>query len=249
MLLCIEMAIFSVMHLFAFGWKGYKLPDDPLNASDNVSSGPPLHYQGGRLGIKAYADAFNPWDIFKATARGFRWLFVGRRHRFEDPSYKGLAQPGSKLGSIDGSVSNERFGRPARAGSNQPATEMVPGTRGRTEHDTTESDTAGLLAHAHNTSPQQHAVAPSSGGDIGMQHTSRVNTNIETPMPSAYGGHDDFGMHPGYGSPSTDTGYHAPSAAPSAAAPIGAAYGGQPGEWDMWAGANRKDHPNDSSNR
>lgn len=94
LLLCIEMAIFSVLHLFAFPYSPYtpnrraaKYPgsyDDPLNAGFN-EIGPK---QGGFLGIKALFDAMNPWDLVKAFARGMRWIFVGRKHREHDPSYK-----------------------------------------------------------------------------------------------------------------------------------------------------------------
>jgi len=238
------MAIFSVMHLFAFSWRVYRISDDPQVGTE---AGGAQRYKGGRLGIKAYLDAFNPWDILKAITRGFRWLFVGRRHRFEDPSYKGLDPRGNKLGSMDGSVSNEPVGTSVRKGSNQPPTEMVPGANRRTETFGTESDTAGLLAHAHNASPSRRDMSPTRA-DIGMQHTSPVNTSDQIPMPSAYGGYDNVGMHPGYGSPGSDTGYHAPSAAPSAGAPVGAAYGGQD-EWNHWAGANRDDHPGGQSRR
>ena len=44
--------------------------------------------QGGFLGVKALFDAMNPWDLVKGFARGMRWLFVGRKSRENDPSYK-----------------------------------------------------------------------------------------------------------------------------------------------------------------
>ena len=44
--------------------------------------------QGGFLGLAAILDAMNPWDLVKAFARGMRWMFVGRRHRKDDISYK-----------------------------------------------------------------------------------------------------------------------------------------------------------------
>lgn len=47
-----------------------------------------LRYWGRFLGYKALFDACNPWDLVKATARGFRWLFVGRKSRTLDPSYE-----------------------------------------------------------------------------------------------------------------------------------------------------------------
>lgn len=87
-LLTIEMACFSVLHIFAFPFQPYSLSKkNALNAPGAGFSGMP-HYEGGFLGIKAYLDAGNPWDIIKASARGFRWLFVGVKHRREDSSYQ-----------------------------------------------------------------------------------------------------------------------------------------------------------------
>ncbi|KAG9230642.1 organic solute transporter Ostalpha-domain-containing protein [Amylocarpus encephaloides] len=93
LLLCIEMAIFAFLHLFAFPWKPYKpgadTRDYPMPSS--ASGGPTKNVhgvkQGGFLGWKAMVDAMNPWDLVKAFARAMRWLFVGRKHREKDPSY------------------------------------------------------------------------------------------------------------------------------------------------------------------
>lgn len=240
------------MHVFAFSWKGYnisKFSDDPVNAPGLGFSGQPPQYQGGWLGIKAYADAFNPWDILKATARGFRWLFVGRRHRFEDASYKNVINPANKPGNLDGSNSDSRLGSLPRTQADGTATEMVPSTNTRIETETNEDDTAGLLANAHNVFPSRPGHFQQAAGDLSLQHSHYTSNSLETPMPSAYGGYDDAAMHPDFHANGTDTGYHAPTAAPSSNGPIGAAYGGQSGEWDMWAGATRQDHPNSSSRR
>ncbi|CZT04779.1 related to transmembrane protein 34 [Rhynchosporium agropyri] len=88
LLLCIEMALFAILHLFAFSWKPY--------ASSSSSSTYPMSNikntlgpkQGGFLGIKAFIDAMNPWDLVKAFARGMRWLFIGVKNREQDASYK-----------------------------------------------------------------------------------------------------------------------------------------------------------------
>ena len=91
MLVCIEMACFSIMHLWAYPWKEYDIHRSRILAAEG---GPGLHYdgpqayKGGRLGFRAYMDAFNPWDLVKAVARSFRWLLVGRKHRENDISYK-----------------------------------------------------------------------------------------------------------------------------------------------------------------
>ncbi|EMC98837.1 hypothetical protein BAUCODRAFT_55598, partial [Baudoinia panamericana UAMH 10762] len=87
-MLCIEMAGFAVLHLFAFPWKEYSTKrKDPLELTGAGFSGEIPRYKGGPLGIKAMGDAFNPWDIIKASGRGFRWLFVGYKKRTLDRSY------------------------------------------------------------------------------------------------------------------------------------------------------------------
>ncbi|OCL04802.1 DUF300-domain-containing protein, partial [Glonium stellatum] len=78
MLLCVEMAVFATMHIFAFPWTPYDISryKDPINAPTSGFSGPvPTTYASGPG--RALASAFNPWDIIKACGRGFRWLFVG----------------------------------------------------------------------------------------------------------------------------------------------------------------------------
>ena len=93
MLLCIEMAIFSVFHLFAFSYKPYVVGGKEYLAELSVSEeASPLNssssqYKGGFLGSRAILDAMNPWDMIKAVARGARWLFKGRKQRENDPSY------------------------------------------------------------------------------------------------------------------------------------------------------------------
>jgi len=146
-LLCIEMAIFAVMHIFAFPWKPYSLKHsykDPLNV-------PGTGYSGGESGemkykgvLYALADAFNPWDIVKMTARGLRWLFVGIRKRHDDMSY----QTAAKSGGIDVAMD---YRGPTYAGTGEAATELRGGMAsdvGRGRSGTlAEDDRAGLLGH------------------------------------------------------------------------------------------------------
>jgi hypothetical protein len=89
-LLAVEMSMFAVMHIFAFSWKPYDIRHNP---------DPAAQYLGGRFGWKALFDAFNLWDIVKASARGFKWLFVGARHREQDISYN-KNRNGMKLDSM-----------------------------------------------------------------------------------------------------------------------------------------------------
>lgn len=85
LLLCIEMAFFSVFHIWSFSWKPYTLGSKELMAE--AVPGDRLTYQGGFLGTKALWDSFNAWDMLKATGRSARWLFKGRKHRHTDVSY------------------------------------------------------------------------------------------------------------------------------------------------------------------
>ncbi|KAL9590709.1 MAG: hypothetical protein Q9203_000505 [Teloschistes exilis] len=91
LLLCVEMAIFSVFHLFAFPWQVYDIRRSAIVASESAPGflpDPKTAYLGGPLGSRALLDAFNPWDLIKAIGRGFRWFAVGRRKREEDISYR-----------------------------------------------------------------------------------------------------------------------------------------------------------------
>jgi Organic solute transporter Ostalpha len=86
MLLCIEMAVFSVFHLWAFTYRPYSLRSK-LYMAELVPGEAPQAYQGGFLGIKAIIDSMNPWDMVKAIGRAAKWLFRDRKHRHLDVSY------------------------------------------------------------------------------------------------------------------------------------------------------------------
>ncbi|CAG8974774.1 hypothetical protein HYALB_00000386 [Hymenoscyphus albidus] len=92
LLLCVEMAIFAVLHLWAFPWAPYKVGaevrDYPMSMASGLSpKNVQGHKQGGFLGWRAFVDALNPWDLVKAFARSMRWLVVGRKKREQDSSY------------------------------------------------------------------------------------------------------------------------------------------------------------------
>jgi hypothetical protein len=94
LLVCVEMAIFSVLHIFAYPWSPYTARGaTALNAKTSTYDGFNSAHdlapnQGGTFGIAAMIDAMNPIDIIRAFARGVRWLFVGFKHRQSDVSYK-----------------------------------------------------------------------------------------------------------------------------------------------------------------
>ncbi|KAL8738716.1 MAG: hypothetical protein Q9181_000538 [Wetmoreana brouardii] len=91
LLLCTEMAIFSIFHLFAFPWQVYDIRRSAIVASESAPGffpDPKTAYLGGPLGTKALLDAFNPWDLIKAIGRGFKWFAIGRQRREDDISYR-----------------------------------------------------------------------------------------------------------------------------------------------------------------
>ena len=86
------MAIFAILHLWAFAWQKYSIAHGANSGGISSDSGFPQNkefYQGGYLGLKAIGEAFNPWDLVKAIGRAARWMFVGRKTRTLDPSYQG----------------------------------------------------------------------------------------------------------------------------------------------------------------
>ena len=164
MLLCIEMAIFSILHIFAFPWRStYSLSNsDAVTAPGMGYSGRP-RYVGGFLGIRAYIDAFNVWDVVKGASRGFRWLFVGRRHRRQDPSYatNPFSDPPSYPGGgADGAHQGTKL-QPINTATSPYSKENRYPTAGRTpdfgastvDLGTLQPDTAYKPEHAYPVSP------------------------------------------------------------------------------------------------
>lgn len=70
LLICFEMIIFAILHLFAFTWREY---DRGPHKKTPI--------------FAAFLDAFNPWDIVRATARGTRWLLCGVNRRQTEAEY------------------------------------------------------------------------------------------------------------------------------------------------------------------
>ncbi|KAJ5104459.1 hypothetical protein NUU61_001806 [Penicillium alfredii] len=136
----IEMAIFAILHLWAFSWKPYATANQVGDVTDFYGNGK-VAYHGGHLGLKALVDAMNPLDLLKAIGRSFRWLFVGRKTRMADSSY--LAHHESiNLQPADGSMHGTAY--------NGAGTPMAVGRTGRYGV-TPNEDGEVLLAHAQPT--------------------------------------------------------------------------------------------------
>jgi hypothetical protein len=208
-MICIEMAAFSVMHMFAYPWKPYSLKhNDPMHAPGTGFSGAAAHYRGGPLGIKAIADAFNPWDIVKALARGLRWMFVGARKRHADPSY----QPAKLTEEHTGYAAPPYAGRTTAGGDEAPApavTELHAGhdpRRPRPDPYGTEDDRAGLLRDSQAPAGRDGPAELDQGRDLGVpsagypplrQDEDPTWNHWAGARPEAHS-HEDPGRPPGY---------------------------------------------------
>lgn len=202
MLLCIEMAIFAVFHLWAFPWQPYRLTSKMNMAESvpgyNIST---ADYKGGFLGFRAILHAFNPWDLFKAVGRSARWLFVGRKHRTLDSSYNPARQStGSTLG-LEPTAKQDRYASPSPHGSDMRNGYGRPSQQnGKPAYAASDNSAEGeeLLTHAQ-SNPTSGPAPPifrnfkdeSNPGDIGVAHSVYGNghdgyhtAGDQPPMPS-----------------------------------------------------------------
>jgi Organic solute transporter Ostalpha len=188
LLICIEMAFFAILHLFAFPWAPYRTGAEatgyPLSPSGSFNK--PGVKQGGFLGLKALGDAMNPWDLVKGFARGMRWLFVGVKKREDDPSYKASSENDLTLESTGG---DPGYKKTYTGGSpNLPIAEEFRRSKfGLPGFDKVEDEQqAGLIAHA-----QPNPLNPGSGGyvparqryDANGQDISHGGVYSEQPSP------------------------------------------------------------------
>lgn len=181
-----------------------------------------MHYRGL---FPALMDAFNPWDIIKMTARGFRWLFVGVRKRHDDPSYQ---DP-----DITKPTGYAPVG-PTFAGTGEVATELRDSkddSRGR-KSNPFDDDRAGLLyqqdrtARGPSASPyrmqQNEPYGPYSGesqvdlGAPGLPRRPEAAPNYP-PRPQAPLNPAEFDAKPSDFDHDYDTAYH-PGQGPMAGA-------------------------------
>lgn len=101
MILCIEMAIAAIIHLWAYPWRGYRdagienptqvlsesateLTDREGGSADEIDSSPKSFMaKPTSLGsaLRTFADAMNFWDIMKEVAYSVHWLFVEKKRQ------------------------------------------------------------------------------------------------------------------------------------------------------------------------
>ncbi|RKF77341.1 Transmembrane protein 184C [Golovinomyces cichoracearum] len=88
LLLCTEMAIFSILHLYSFPYQPYTESGQKVSLNSETLDLKNDFYpnQGGLLGMRALFDAMNPWDLVKCFARAVPWLLAGCKKREADRS-------------------------------------------------------------------------------------------------------------------------------------------------------------------
>ena len=252
MLLCIEMAIFSVFHLWAFPWKVYdvrRYQSGDLGSAARLFPDLNTAYHGGPFGSEALLDAFNAWDIIKAIGRGFKWFLVGRKTRMEDISYKNSAQ-GTSLEPTRNQITAFETGNRSFDGASRPSHPFVQGRKpGKYQHLSGEEDSDRLLSR-----PQSNPEAPyprpmerlphlNAGGDIGIMGVYDPPTPRGSPFAAKrhLDPGQEYGIADGRGLEEQDTGHRGrltPPVPPPDPHPLG-----PPGvrndenEWNMWSGA------------
>lgn len=145
LLINIEMALFAVLHIWAFSFLPYA--SSPAGEVSDYYGNGKVSYEGGKFGVKALIDAMNPFDLIAAVGRGFRWLFVGRKNRKLDPSYRRphetIDEPTELGTAYEGAGTDMSGGRTGRYGSS-------PDEEGEI-----------LLSHAQPNPEGDHLGAPS----------------------------------------------------------------------------------------
>jgi hypothetical protein len=177
-LLCVEMAFFAFFHLFAFSWRDYTASSKVYQQEMAAGDGTPPDYKGGFLGIKAIAEAANPWDIIKAVARAGQWLFVGRRKRMLDSSY-----------AVSRTATDETMDRDATAYSN---TKLNP-LSGSTTYTGAKSGLRPGKAASYNLEEDQQPLvhgqpSPFFDASSGRDHSPHSLANTESREAGDIGG-------------------------------------------------------------
>ncbi|KAJ8130316.1 hypothetical protein O1611_g3315 [Lasiodiplodia mahajangana] len=191
LLLCVEMALFAILHLWSFPYAQYK-EDAKVTfyPSPNALIGlPPRENErgpkrGGFAGLRALGDALNVWDIVKAFGRGIRWLFVGVKRRHEDPSYQLKAdtsypRPNNGKSTDHLPIANQfrrsTFGLPHAPGDPMP------------------EESAGLIANAQPNPGSGHGSQSRPYRDSTSQPYNESAGSGPSAHPTTYTPYDDRG--------------------------------------------------------
>ena len=270
MLLCIEMAIFSVFHLWAFPWRVYDIRRSQIVAAESAPGflpDPNTAYKGGPFGVKALMDAFNPWDLVKAIGRGFKWGLIGRKNRTDDISYKNGQIHGTGLEPTRNQIT--AFKNSGNASFDGPDSHpyVAGGGKPSRYHPVSEEDDSDhLLAHAQsnpvdaNVYPRPMERLPNrnggKSGDIGTvgiyDPPPGAPQTLPYPDPRSHPNQgQEYGVSQHRNLEGQDTSYHGTRGGnltpmpPPDPHPLGPAGRRSHEEWDMWDGADPRESERD----
>ncbi|KAI0406908.1 organic solute transporter Ostalpha-domain-containing protein [Xylaria palmicola] len=192
LLLCVEMALFAILHVWSFPYAQYKEgAKTTFYPSPNPSIGiPPRENEHGprRGALRALGDTINLWDIAKAFGRGIRWLFVGAKRRHEDPSYQLKADTSYPMPSNPDGKSTDHL---PIASQFRRSTFGLPGAPG----DPMPEESAGLIANAQPNPGSGHGRPAHPYRDSTFQsqpHNERAGPG-SSDHPITYTPYDDRG--------------------------------------------------------
>lgn len=209
-ILCIEMAFFAILHLWAYpyapyvpGAKTVYYPSPDERKSSLLPRQESVHHDpsGGTLGIMAFLDAANPWDFVKAFGRGMRWLFCGVKRRKADANDKSGGMSSWDLDNL--ANPNDAHLRHARSTEHLPIADQFRRSRfglgGTDDGAGGAEDGAGLIAHAQ---PNPTSATAGRGMASSLHPDSTSHGSPSTLHPdSAYCGASST-LHPDSGPPS-----------------------------------------------
>ena len=211
LLLCVEMALFSILHLWAFPYAPYRpgastafypVPD-PTKATSPVENAhqPP---SGGFMGFRAILDALNIWDFVKAFGRGIRWIFCGVRRRKEDTSYmvgRGNSLNMGNLPRNKHAPSSYESMRPGSDGMDSEYTNVNQAYYGREQDPATVTgeESARLISHAAPSPNEESDGARRADGyrdGSPYRHPRQQYPSQIPPIPSAHHHYDNEATYP-----------------------------------------------------
>ena len=195
-----EMALFAVLHLYAYPWKVYDIQRSSLVVAESGPGDLPdarTAYKGGFGGYRAYFDALNMWDLVKGVARGVRWVFVGRRTRELDISYKG---------QVDGTQLQPSRRGPSFTGRN-------PASYQRLDNNLDDSPWSQNQPGKPMPVAQETGIVEDRRYDSGPYRQAAPGIQIRDEYGQDIGVRNEYGHDAIPGIEAVDTGYHGAAAA------------------------------------
>ncbi|KIX95022.1 uncharacterized protein Z520_09332 [Fonsecaea multimorphosa CBS 102226] len=186
LLLCIEMAFFSIFHIWSFSWKPYVIGSKEQMSETVAGEGSSrASYKGGFVGERAIFDAFNGMDMLRATGRSARWLFKGRKNRHnDDPASYDLSRKDTE---------GSDFGAHGQKLSTLNTPSAYTGAATKPPHYAGDEENANLLANSAGMATSQARIvgAGSDGGHDFYDSNNVSDIGLASSYDDKYNGRYD----------------------------------------------------------